>query len=250
MPSRREEQRRYDSMRSSLRLTDTTACSWDTIIPFDSMWEAFKRVIKPKGAIVLTASQPFTSALVMSNPSWFRCEWVIRKPKGTGYLNAKRQPMKNHEVAIVFSKGEHHYYPQMRKGIPYMATSGAAGGFIRDKSVAGHTTVNDGDRYPLSVIESAWNTTKSHPTEKPIDVFEYFICSYTQPGDLVLDPTCGSGTTAVAARNTKRQFIAGDTSLDYVLVARDRLRLPFEARQTQVINDLSGLPMFADLETT
>src|SRR5688572_1390419 len=103
----------------------TTACAWDTVIPFDPMWAGFKRIIKPRGAIVLTASQPFTSALVMSNIRWFRCEWIWRKSQGTGYLNANRQPMKNHESAIVFAAGAHNYYPQMRKGAAYRATRGA-----------------------------------------------------------------------------------------------------------------------------
>ena len=205
----------------------TTACAWDTVIPFEPMWKRLKRIVKPRGAIVLTASQPFTSALVMSNPAWFRCEWVIRKPAGTGYLNANRQPMKNHEVAIVFAEGEHAYYPVMRSGKPYRATSGAVGGFVRDKTVGGYLTINDGERYPLSVIDSTWQTSRLHPTEKPTDIFEYLIRTYTRAGELVLDGTCGSGTTAVAARNTQRQFVCGDTSMRYVEIARERLAAPY-----------------------
>jgi site-specific DNA-methyltransferase (adenine-specific) len=225
----------------------TTACAWDTVIPFAPMWAAFKRVIKPRGAIVLTASQPFTSALVMSNVDWFRCEWIIRKPAGTGYLNANRQPMKNHESAIVFAKGEHNFYPQMRIGKPYSATSGAVGGFVRDKTVGGYLTINNGDRYPLSVIETTWATCGLHPTEKPEDVFRYLIRTYTQEGDIVLDPCVGSGTTAVAARACKRHYICGDSSAEYVAIAQDRLRMPFEPRMVKASDDVSDLPLFAGL---
>lgn len=214
--------------------TLTGSLAWDNIIPFDLMWMHFKRVIKPRAAIVLTASQPFTSALVMSNPRWFRCEWIIRKPAGTGYLNANRQPMKNHEVALVFAEGEHNYYPQMRKGKAYRATSGAVGGFVRDKTVGGYVTVNEGKRYPLTVIDTDWQTERLHPTEKPTDVFEYFIRTYSKPGDLILDPCVGSGTTAIAARNTQRRFICGDKEWDYVQIARRRLAEPY------------SLPMFAE----
>lgn len=204
----------------------TTACAWDTVIPFSPMWERFKRVIKPRGALVLTASQPFTSALVMSNPTWFRCEWVWRKPQGTGYLNANRQPMKNHESGLVFADGVHDYYPQMRAGKAYRATRGAVGGFVRDKSVGGYLTINDGERYPLSVVDFD-GETGLHPTQKPVALFRYLIRTYTQPGDLVLDPTCGSGTTALAAREEQRHWLCGDTALEYVEAARKRLGAPY-----------------------
>jgi site-specific DNA-methyltransferase (adenine-specific) len=223
----------------------TIACAWDTVIPFTPMWSRFKRIVKPRGVVVMTASQPFTSALVMSNPDWFRCEWIWRKPQGTGYLNANRQPMKNHESIIVFAAGAHNYYPQKRKGAAYRATSGSVGGFVRDKTVGGYLTVNDGDRYPLSVLEFD-SETGLHPTQKPVKLFEYLIASYTQVGDLVVDPTCGSGTTARAARNTNRRYICGDTTLEYVLTARDSLRLPFQKSEKPVNNDLSGLPRFAE----
>jgi site-specific DNA-methyltransferase (adenine-specific) len=145
----------------------TTACHWDSIIPLEPMWEQFKRVIKPRGAIVLTASQPFTSKLVMSNPGMFRCEWIWEKSQGTGYLNANRQPMKNHEACLIFAFGAHDYYPQMRIGQPYRATRGAVGGFVRDKTVGGYLTINDGDRYPLSVVKFD-SETGLHPTQKPV----------------------------------------------------------------------------------
>lgn len=221
----------------------TTACAWDTVIPFDTVWEHFKRVIKPKGAIVLTASQPFTSALVMSNVDWFRCEWIVRKPAGTGYLNANRQPMKNHENILIFAKGAHNYCPVMTKGERYSATSGAVGGFVRDKTVGGYLTINDGLRYPLSVIDDAWQTSKSHPTEKPVALFSYLIKTYTREGETVFDPCVGSGTTAIACQRTGRNFICGDYHLPYVEIGRKRLQDADVDQPTQVSDTTQQLSL-------
>ncbi len=215
----------------------TTACAWDSVIAFETVWAAFKRIIKPRGAIVLTASQPFTSALVMSNPAWFRCEWIWRKSQGTGYLNANRQPMKNHESVIVFAEGAHNYYPQMRDGEPYRATSGAVGGFVRDKTVGGYVTINDGERFPLSVQDFN-SDTGQHPTQKPVALFEYLIRTYTQSGELVFDPTCGSGTTAVAARLAGREFIVGDRDAHYCEIARQRVAGVYGVREIATQNAL------------
>jgi site-specific DNA-methyltransferase (adenine-specific) len=225
----------------------TTACSWDTVIPFAPMWERFKRVIKPRGAIVLTASQPFTSALVMSNVAWFRCEWIWRKPQGTGYLNANRQPMKNHESAVCFAEGEHNYYPQMRKGEPYVATSGNVGGFVRDKSVGGYVTINLGERFPLTVLD--YNAESGlHPTQKPVALFRYLIRTYTQPGEVVLDPCVGSGTTALAAQVEGRHFICGDTDADYCEIARARLQGRVEEYKARKEGKPYTLPLFEAIE--
>lgn len=214
----------------------TTACAWDSIIPFEPLWAAFKRVIKPRGAIVLTASQPFTSALIMSNPAWFRHEWIWEKPAGTGYLNANRGPMKNHESVLVFGSGQVPYYPQKETGEPYRATSGAVGGFVRDKSVGGYLTENTGERFPKTVLKYD-GEMGLHPTQKPLPLWVYLLRTYTRPGELVLDPTCGSGTTAIAARNEGRHFICGDSDPGYVQIARDRLAQPYT------------IPMFADVPT-
>lgn len=225
----------------------TTACAWDTIIPFDPMWAAFKRIVKPRAAIVLTASQPFTSALVMSNPRMFRYEWIWDKSNGGGFLNANRQPLKRHENIIVFYDRLGIYNPQMTKGKPYRCRSAAAGETTQDQSVAGWITINAGNRYPTTILDYS-NDTSLHPTQKPVALFEYLIRTYTQLGDLVFDPCVGSGTTAVAARNTGRHYICGDQSQEYVNVALDRLRLPFEARVTPDKNDLSGLPLFSEVQ--
>ncbi len=203
-----------------------TACAWDEVIPFAPMWAGVKRVLRPRGVFVTTASQPFTSALVMSNPSWFRCEWIWRKPQGTGYLNSARQPMKNHESVIVFADGEHYYNPQMRKGKPYRATSGAVGGFVRDKTVGGYVTVNDGSRFPLSVLDYD-SETGLHSTQKPVPLYRYLVRTYTRPGDLVLDFCCGSATTGMACREEGRRFVLGERDADIAQTAQARLDAPY-----------------------
>lgn len=161
----------------------TTACKWDTIIPFESLWEQYKRIIKPNGAIVLTASQPFTSALVMSNPKMFKYCWVWEKQQGTNPLLSKKQPMKAHEDIVVFYDKQCLYDPQMTESTPYSA-------FITDKSkttgnVMGnaksiHRDNPSGTRYPRSVQK--FNTPRvrgGHPTQKPVALFEYLIKTYT-----------------------------------------------------------------------
>lgn len=226
----------------------TTACSWDTIIPFEPMWAAFKRVIKPRGAIVLTANQPFTSALVMSNIEMFRYEWIWEKDNGSDFLNVNRKPFEAHENVLVFYDQLPVYNPQMEVGEPYRAISGTAhrSGLQQPNVADGTTTVNLGWRYPKSY--QRFSTQKGfHPTQKPVALFEYLIRTYTREGDLVLDPCCGSGTTGLAARACKRNYIVGDSDAHYCDVARDRLRLPFEPRQVKASDDVSDLPLWAGL---
>lgn len=215
----------------------TTACAWDTVIPFEPMWARFKRVIKPRGAIVLTASQPFTSALVMSNPKMFRYEWVWLKNRGTNFANAKKQPIRIYEDVLVF--GGDAYYPQgLRRVNRVMKNSqSGGGGVIRGNKnsggggslrKAGGAYIQEFDNYPANTLRFDLETGNSiHPTQKPVALFRYLIRTYTQPGELVLDPCVGSGTTALAAREESRQFICGDASLEYVEVARKRLDAPY-----------------------
>lgn len=214
------------------------------MIPFAPMWAAFKRIIKPRGAIVLTASQPFTSVLVVSNIGQFRHEWIWEKTCPTGHLNVSKAPLKAHESALVFSEGLTDYEPQFAAGKPYRATSGAAGGYVRDKSTANHLTINEGVRWPRSVLKFA-NETGMHPTQKPVDLFRYLIRTYTRPGELVFDPCCGSGTTAVSAVWEDRRYIVGDASLEYVEIARQRLSTDFGKRQRADSTPLDDLPLFA-----
>lgn len=214
----------------------TTACTWDEVIPFEPMWKAFKRVIKPKGAIVLTASQPFTSRLVMSNLAWFRHEIIWNKRLANGFLDVGRKPMKLHENVLVFSELPCNYYPQMIAGEPYRKTQQSVqkpqvwGNFERRPSNS------NGMRYPKSIVEfdNADQRNKVHPTQKPVDLFSYLIRTYTRPSDLVCDPTCGSGTTAPAARNTGRCYVVNDNDPHWYGVTCERLAQPYT------------LPLFTD----
>jgi site-specific DNA-methyltransferase (adenine-specific) len=204
-----------------------TQNEWDVLIPFEPMWTAYQRVIKSRGAIVLTANQPFSSQLVCSNLKMFRYEWIWRKSLATGFLDANRKPMKQHESILVFCDSRAPYYPQMSGGEPYKGSlNNSSSNYGKFKRTA---TINEsGDRYPKSVIEFNNEQSPQHPTQKPVDLFRYLIRTYTLPGELVFDPTCGSGTTAVAARAEGRNFIVGDSSPEYVAIAQERLRLPFE----------------------
>lgn len=233
----------------------TTACTWDEIIPFAPMWEQVKRTLKPRGVFVTTASQPFTSKLVMSNLDWFKYEWIWEKTNGTNFLNAPFQPLKTHENGLVFADaassfspaGSMAYYPQVEIGLPYISDWR-----FKEKKHTYHTsptkdlvTQNEGTRYPRSVLR--FNEQRGlHPTQKPVALYEYLIKTYTQEGDLVVDFCAGSGTTAIAARNLKRDYIIGDSDGGYVLTAQDRLRTSIlEPRQVKPgSDDVSDLPLF------
>lgn len=193
----------------------TTACKWDTVIPFEPMWKEFHRIAKPNAAIVLTASQPFTSALVMSNVKAFRYCWVWDKKKGGNIMNLKSQPYKVHEDICVFSKEKHAYHPIMteqkeRTGKTY--SKGEANGI---KNYGDERTYNQ--KYPKSILEesNAHQGGKFHPTQKPVALFEYLIRTYTNPGELVFDPTAGSLTTGVAAENLGRRWVCCEQLEEY-----------------------------------
>jgi len=201
----------------------TTACKWDTIIPFEPLWEQYKRIIKDNRAIVLTASQPFTSALVMSNIKDFRYCWVWNKKKGGNIMNLKSQPYKVHEDVCVFSIKQHLYFPIMtdqkeRTGKTY--SKGEANGIDN----YGDTRIYK-QKYPKSILEisNADQRGKKHPTQKPVALFEYLIKTYTNEGDLVLDNCAGSGTTGVACKNTNRNFILIEQDEKYCEVIKERV---------------------------
>jgi len=200
----------------------TTACKWDTVIPFEPLWEQYKRLIKPRGAVVLFGSQPFTSALVMSNVEWFRCEWIWHKSNGGGFLNANRYPLKRHENVTIFADGLPTYNPQFTEGEPYRCTRAAAGETTFDQSVAGWLTENDGKRYPITVLYFA-NETGLHPTQKPVALLEYLIRTYTNEGETVLDNVMGSGSTGVACVNTGRSFVGIEMDAGYFEIAQRRI---------------------------
>ena len=206
----------------------TTACSWDTIIPFEPLWEQYKRVIKDNGAIVLTASQPFTSALVMSRPNFFKHEWVWEKDAGSNFGTVKYQPMKEHESVLVFGKGRVKYNPIMQERIGSRkgkeTTSYDSG---RKDSVYGNM-VGIGKfkvgklRYPRSI--QRFNRERGmHPTQKPVALFEYLIKTYTNEGETVLDNCIGSGTTAIACMNTNRNYIGFELDEDYHKLSEKRI---------------------------
>ena len=205
----------------------TTACKWDSVIPFEPMWEQLKRITKPNGAIVLTASQPFTSALVMSNVKMFKYCWVWDKVnRPTGYLNAKKQPLRQTEDVIVFYRDHVRYSPQMTQGKPYVAT-GSKKSENYGAQVKSTTICADGMRYPRNLIHISADERRTvgrlHPTQKPVALMEYLIKTYTNEGETVLDFTMGSGTTGVACKNLGRSFIGIEMDADYFAAASKRI---------------------------
>ena len=212
-----------------LILTDppygTTACKWDSVIPLEPMWEQLKRIIKPNGAIVMTASQPFTSMLVMSNLGMFKYELIWEKDKPSDFAVAKFKTMKYHETVLIFTNGRATYNPQMVIGKP----NHSVGKGIRRKnneSGANTATVSnktDGLKHPKSVLKINRESKPIHPTQKPVALMEYLIKTYTNEGETVLDFTMGSGTTGVACKNLNRKFIGIEKDETYFKIAQDRI---------------------------
>ena len=210
----------------------TTACKWDSVIPFDEMWLRLNKLIKPNGAIVLFGSEPFSSALRMSNIKNYKYDFVWKKPKGTGHLNAKKMPMRDTENISVFNVHHSFYTPQMSKGTPYKNKCGKVdkvsevgdttyGKFIDGNSVR---AINTGFRYPKTVIEfTGVERGTVHQTQKPVALMEYLIKTYTNEGETVLDFTMGSGTTGVACKNLNRDFIGIEMDEGYFKIAEDRI---------------------------
>ena len=204
----------------------TTRNKWDTCLNLGKLWEQYKRIVKDNGAIVLFSQMPFTAALVMSNPKMFRYEWIAEKSLATGFLNAKRMPMKAHENILVFYKKLPAYNAQMTKGKPYSITRRDIGGqYLHNfESIE---TKNEGTRCPRDVLRDLWQPycggKMYHPTQKPVPLLEYLIKTYTNEGDTVLDNCMGSGSTGVACVNTKRDFIGVELDENYFDIARRRI---------------------------
>lgn len=203
----------------------TTACKWDSIIPLQPMWEQLKRIIKPNGAIVMTASQPFTSTLVMSNVAWFKESLVWSKDLPTGHLNANKMHMRKHEDIIVFCEKRPTYNPQKWLSKPMNSSTrvnnGECYGGTEPKSYGGAT-----ERFPVSVLSFNThnnNSAKLHPTQKPVSLMEYLIKTYTNEGETVLDFTAGSFTTGVAAVNLGRKFIGVEMNQGYFEIGVNRV---------------------------
>lgn len=197
----------------------TTACSWDTVIPFAPLWVEYLRIGKRNAAYVFTASQPFTTALISSNLKMFKYEWIWEKPQGVNFLLAKKQPLKAHENIILFCAETATYNPKMKKGLPYITGKGDQAGVYGE--VSRIQKENEG-RYPKTTLK--FNTeVGDHPTQKPVKLFQYLIETYTDPGEIVLDNCIGSGTTAIAAIKSNRRYVGIELNQKYVDIARKRI---------------------------
>lgn len=204
----------------------TTRCKWDTIIPFESLWRQYNRIIKDNGAIVLFGTEPFSSHLRLSNLKNYKYDWIWDKVKGTGFLNAKRQPMRNHELISVFYKKQCTYNPQKTYGHK-MKKSYRSKDLQTDVygEMKNDYTYESTERYPRSIQVFLTDTQNSslHPTQKPVDLIEYLIKTYTNDGELVFDSCMGSGTTGVACINTNRRFIGIELDNNYFEIAKNRI---------------------------
>lgn len=205
----------------------TTRNKWDSVLPLDELWAHYERIIKDNGAIVLTAQTPFDKVLGASKLSMLRYEWIWKKVYGSGHLNAKKMPLKNHENVLVFYKKLPTYNPQYTEGKPYITKRGSkSSNYGNDVVGYDKVTVSDGRRYPLSVVQFSHDRDErgTHPTAKPISLFEYLIKTYTNEGETVLDNCMGSGTTAVACVNTNRNYIGFELDPDYHAIAEKRVQ--------------------------
>jgi site-specific DNA-methyltransferase (adenine-specific) len=210
----------------------TTACKWDSVIPFDKMWMELKRITKDNGAIALFGSEPFSSHLRISNLKQFKYDWIWEKDIGSNFLNTKYQPFKTHEIVSIFGEmatsfskyGNMRYFPQKTMGHkPYKTGAKKQGDHVFHSSLVSVSTVNtDGSRFPRSVQK--FNTEKGlHATQKPVALLEYLIKTYTLENETVLDFTMGSGSTGVACKNLNRNFIGIEKDDNYFEIAKNRI---------------------------
>ena len=232
----------------------TTQNKWDSVIPLGGLWQQYRRIVKDDGAIVLTSQGMFTAELMVSNPKMFRYKWIWEKSKSTNFLNAKKQPLRKHEDVCVFYRRQPVYHPQMIDGLPYdkgirkNQLSGSYGDF---QPVHVHS---DGKRYPTDIIY--FKTAESegkvfHPTQKPVELGRYFVRTYTNPGDIVLDNTSGSGSFLVAALLEGRNFIGIEKNenvalfkkgdINYITVTKQRLRDAWNSMSQDVKESLKLL---------
>ena len=203
----------------------TTACKWDSVIDLDKMWAELKRVIKPNGAIVLFGSEPFSSALRMSNIKQYKYDWIWEKSRPSGSMLAKKQPLRNTEIISVFYKKQCYYRPQMSKTKRVVEKKRTVN---KGEIVGGQKLTrkfdNKGLAYPRTIISCGNPNHKSvHPTQKPVALMEYLIKTYTNEGETVLDFTMGSGTTGVACKQTGRKFIGIEKDEAYFNIAKERI---------------------------
>lgn len=224
----RELMREIPDQSVDLVLTDppygVTKNRWDVPVPFEDLWAALGRVVKDRAPTVMFGIPPFSSQAIVSNPKWFRYSWIWDKHAPVGFLNANRAPLRRYEVISVFSKKAPTYYPQKTEGSPYRNRRNTTG--RNYGAYAPSETVNKGTRYPTDIIDQFPNTREigGHPTQKPVPLLEYLIMTYTKPGEVVLDPFIGSGSTAVACINTGRRFIGFELLPEYYEIAVARIR--------------------------
>ena len=216
----------------------TTQNKWDTIIPFDALWEQYKRICK--GAIVLTAQTPFDKVLGYSNIKMLKYEWIWQKTKPTGHLNANRHPLKNHENILVFYEKRPVYNPQelIRKVVPAFHKGGGHGS---NYGAANKDTLRKFENYPRSIISIASESRTIHPTQKPVALMEYLINTYTNEGMTVLDNCMGSGTTGIACINTNRNFIGMEMDKTYFDLAKNRIEThvsPLKQKELEISSSL------------
>lgn len=213
---------------------DTEETSWDVKLPLPALWREYRRILKPRGAVVLTATQPFATELINSNPSWFRYDLVWVKTRASGFLNARKRPSSSHELVLVFYDQLPTYNPikyEAPEGVRRKKFAKRKGNYQGSKAFKINGTArfsyqytDNGTRYPDTVLEfGSVYREGMHPTEKPVELFEWLIRTYTDPGALVVDNCAGSGTTAVAAILSGRNFICFEQEARYVAMARQRI---------------------------
>ena len=206
----------------------TTACSWDTIIPFERLWESYTRIIKDNGAIVLFGCEPFSSYLRLSNLKWYKYDWIWKKSKSGSAFTAKYRPVNKHENISVFGRGVIKYIPQMTSGTPYKRTHKVTECHTNNHKIGFNqreiVTENEGVRYPKNLIKFNRDKDRFHPTQKPIALLEYLIKTYSNKGELILDNCSGSGTLAIACKRADRDFICIEKDKTYYDISLERLR--------------------------
>lgn len=215
----------------------TTYAKWDSIIPMNILWPLYGKIIKDNGAIVLTASQPFTSMLISSKPEWFRCEWIWNKENPTNFANANRQPLKQHEEVLVFGKNSTVYYPQKTLGKPNHIQGKSTKNISETRLISDRVEDDlSGLKFPKSILTIPKHSSQcgNHPTEKPVALMEYFIKTYSLEGETVLDNCMGSGSTGVACVNLNRNFIGIEKEVKYFEIAKNRITKQYDEKNPTI----------------
>lgn len=220
-----------------------SACRWDVVIPFPDMWEQINRIIKPNGAVLLFGSEPFSSALRLSNLQEYRYDWIWEKTIASNFRMCKKQPSKKHEIISVFYAKQPTYNPQMEKGKPYKDRARKRTTEVHREKVSTKRPIdNHGTRYPSSVQKfSNKNNGNVHPTQKPVPLLEYLIRTYTDGGETVLDFTMGSGSTGVACINTGRKFIGIELDHGYFETAKQRIEEAIAEKQPSFFDEKGAI---------